>query len=383
MNVARASLGRVSAMGLLALSLLFAPSVIGAAVSAGAVGIYGQHSGQAADCWTVDWTQPTPGTACRAWSAPLQTGLPVDTWIQQDFCMNYGPGAREMNQPASSDLSAFFGFRQTSGQYQKIDPVTQSACAITGSSSKWGMVLRGSSANGFCVPSNCGMMHLLNWTTNAIRPFQGGRSLLYGAQFGVANDNVGPFIPQSVWHGYLCPALTDTSSSQGILLCQELWRSDPGADAICHEQISVFGFGVCTVDGKVTAVMAPGGQSGFREFIGPDPGGNYGMVWTRPQAGTILSTSTGEGFRASNQLGTHRYASSVSPAQLRQIVAMFNLALSIDQRNGFYQDVSPMSTNLSNWAMTSLQVGVEGNSVNGSSTAMIGFNTQGLFARSH
>jgi hypothetical protein len=72
----------------------------------------------------------------------------------------------------------------------------------------------------------------------------------------------------------------------------------------------------------------------------------------------------------------------VSPAQLRQIVAMFNLALSIDQRNGYYQDVSPMSTNLSNWAMTSLQVGVEGNSVNGSSTAMIGFNTQGLFARS-
>ena len=296
--------------------------------------------------------------------------------------MNYGPGSRAMNEPSTANLSDVFGFRTTSSNFQRVDPVTGSGCGITGTSSRWGMVLHGSSSDGFCVPANCGIMHLLNWTTSAVRPFQGGHSLAYGAKFGVVSDNVGWPVAQSVWHGFLCPALKDTSTGQGFLLCQEMWRSDAGADAICHANFSMLdGSSVCVDGGKVTAVMAPGGNN-FREFIGPDPGGYYGMVWTRPQAGSQLATSTAGTFKNLNQFGMQRYAVTVNPTQLRRIVGMFNLALAIDKENGQYLNVSPMSTRLGDWALTSLQIGAEGNSVNQSSSAMIGISASNLKAKS-
>ena len=378
----RVSSKAVSAFGL-SLALLVATTTLAGASTLCSVGIYSQNSNQQADCWATTWGKAGPSPQCRNWSQSLQTGLPSDTSLQQDFCMNYGQGAREMNQPSTADLSGVFGFQTTSSNYQRIDPVTGSGCGITGTSSRWGMALHGTSSNGFCVPVNCGIMHLLNWTTMAVRPFQGAHSLAYGARFGVVSDNVGWPVAQSIWHGFICPALHDTRTGQGFLLCQETWRSDPGADAFCHQSYSTLdGSGICLDGPKVTAIMASGGNGGFREFIGPDPGGDYGIVWTRPEAGSKLATSTAGSFKNLNQFGAQRYEMTVSPDQLRRIVGMFNLALSIDHERGQYLNVAPMSTRLGDWALTSLQVGAEGNSLNQSPSAMIGVTSSNLMAKS-
>jgi hypothetical protein len=61
---------------------------------------------------------------------------------------------------------------------------------------------------------------------------------------------------------------------------------------------------------------------------------------------------------------------------------MFNLALSIDQEHGQYLNVATMSTRLGDWALTSLQVGAEGNSLNQSPSAMVGITSSNLMARS-
>ena len=381
-NVARRPLRFTRPRGVV-LALVVSILLMGALPASAAtspIGIYTQNSVFRGDCWATSWSQ-SPATQCRHWSSSLQTGLPQDTYLQGDFCMNYGDGAREMNQASTVDFSSLFGFQVPTSAYQHVDPVTGTSCATTGTSSRYGMVVRGTQANGYCVATNCGIMHLLNWPTPAVRPFQNGRSLAFGVNFGVLTDNVGYYGAQSVWHGYLCPALQDTSTSQGFLLCEETWRSDAGADAVCHEQGSFYGYGYCLSGGKVTAVMAPGGL-GFREFIGPDPGGYYGMVWTRPQPGTQLATSTAAKFRSSNVGGAQTYAASVSPSQLLTVIAMFNFALHIDQNNGYYRNVRPLSTALGNYALTSLQVGVEGNAVGRSTSAMIGATSSGLFATS-
>lgn len=377
----RQIVGRVAAIATMALLGLLAPP-LAAAAPVGAAGIYTQHTAQSQDCWAVDGQLPTPTTQCRSYGAPIQTGLPSDVQLQGDFCMNYGLGALAMDQSTTDNLSAFFGFEVPSSTFEKVDPVTGSGCAITGHSSRWGMVLQGSASNGFCVPTNCGIMHLLNWTSTSVRPFVHGHSLIYGARFGVITDTVGAYIPQAVWHGYLCPALEDTSTAQGLLLCQETWRSDSGQNAYCHETSQFLGFGICLTNSSVTAVLAPDGGSGFREFVEPAPGTNYTMVWTRPQAGTLLSTSTGASFRGANQFGMQTYGVSVDPQQMRQVIAMYNFALSIDQHNGVDPTAKPMSSVLSDWALTSLQVGIEGNALNGASAVMIGAASSGLYAGS-
>ncbi len=357
----------------------------GVGTSAGAatssVGIYTQNATAGADCWATTWGTSQPTTECRSYAAPLQTGLPVDVGTQQDFCMNYGPGAREMNRPNTRDLLSEVGFRAPSATYQKVDQVSGTTCAITGSTSRYGMVLKGSQANGFCVPVNCGIMHLLNWMSPAVRPWAANRSLSFGARLGVLTDNVGWPIPQSVWHGYICAAIQDTSTHQGFLICEEPWRSDRSTDATCAPNATVYGFGVCSdAGGRVTALLAPDTDGGFRDFVGPDPGGYYGMVWTRPEASAQLATSTGASFRGDNAMGTQRYSATVSPAQLRKIIAMFNLSLALDQVHGIALGAAPMSTNLADFALTSLQVGAEGNSINGSQAAQISLTSSGLFA---
>jgi hypothetical protein len=370
---------RLVLLGLASVLGLVVAFPVGAEAATGPVAIYTQHYAAHRDCWATTWGTTQPQLQCRSWDAPLQTGLSSDYGTTEDFCLNYGNGAREMDRRTTRDLSSLIGFTVSSRRLEKVDPVSGTGCALAGTSSRWGMELQGSTANGYCVWGTCGLVHQFNFQNSAVRPFRGGRSLVFGDRFGVVSDNVGPYIPQGVWHAFVCPVLTDESTNQTVILCEETWRSDSGVYPFCHEDFTTpDGHGICTSGGTVNAVMAPGSDVGFRDVVLPGPGG-VTTVWTRPGPNEQLSTTQQGSFRSSNVLGAASYAFSTSPDQLRSIIASYNLALGLDQQAGQHLGVRPMSTHLADWAMTSFSVGVEGNGENGATSTSIGVTSSNLY----
>jgi hypothetical protein len=340
--------------------------------------IYFQSSVTKQSCWE---TSPNTNSICTPYNAQIQTGLPSDASIRGDFCLSYGDGAGEMTQNSTKDLSRFFGFSVTNPFFEKIDPNTKSGCAITGTSSRWGMVLRGTQANQHCVPNNCGIQHTVNAPDTSDRPWQDGRSLYIGVTSGVVADNA----PASVWHAFVCAGLQDVSTNQGFLFCEETWRSDSGVFATCATNTVKSGYGVCrTSSGQVAALLVGGATTGvgFREYVGPDlsttGNSDYNIVWSRPQPTAQLATSTGSNFVSNNGFGARRFTFQISPAQLSRCIAMFNIALKLDQAKNLDLSRTPMSTDLDNWDIGNVGVGAEGQSVGSSTSAWLGMTTQSL-----
>ncbi len=341
---------------------------------------YEQDAVKQRECSAVSGDPLVPPSTCRKWSAPPQIIPPGGFESPGDFCLDYGAGVNQLTTPNSADLTNQVGFAAPASN-QIEDPKTGTTCSTNGPSSLWGLLLSGSKATNYCV-TNCGLQHVITWSSTNVRPWMGNGQLALRTGFNAVSDNV-DLIQQSVWHSYLCPFIRDVSSSspstQGFELCEELWRSDHSQVGLCPAYEA--GANICLSGGQVTTICDED-PSGFDECLYPDFTNGYTIAWTRPQAGTKFSTSTGASYQNNNVFGNHLFKVTVTQPDLLEVVRLFNLALSIDHANGLFTTKTPLSTNPSDYAVVIMEDGQEGNAINGSTSATLGANVSDLGASS-
>jgi len=135
------------------------------------------------------------------------------------------------------------------------------------------------------------------------------------------------------WHGFLCVQLADISVSyQSLLICDETWRSDmsTGADSVSYDS---------------TVNQVPQAR-------------NYGGIdaWFQLPSTGFVTTVNG-----TSQHGASRFYDEfefeITAANLQRIIAAANALMTAGSHGG----LEPYSTNVSDYAITDYQCGVEGN----------------------
>jgi hypothetical protein len=356
---------------------------------------YEQDTTSSQECSAASGDPLVAPSTCLAWNAPPRIITPGGFDSPGDFCLNYGAingtpitSSDQLATSSSANLVGKVGFSAPSSN-QLRDDRTGTTCstnapnstATAGMDSLWGLLLKGNASNGFCI-TNCGLQHVITWRDSFVRPWMANGQLQLQTGYDAVSDNVNnALVQQSVWHSYLCPFIRDVSSpssTEGFELCEELWRSDHSQVGLCTSA-SEAGANICMNGGEVTTICDED-PNGFDECLYPDFASGYTIAWTRPQAGTKFSTSTGSSYQDNNVFGNHLFKVTITQANLLEVVRLFNLALSIDQGNGLFLGTSSLSTNPSDYAVVIMEDGQEGNAINGSTTATLGANISNLSA---
>ena len=350
-----------------------------------ATALYEQVPAKAEDCYATSGDPLVPLTSCTPWAAAPTIVAPGTLAPTGDGCEDYGTNANSFSAVNSANLVGLVGFTSISTSFQREDPASGSTCATSGSGPRYGMLLSGSGSFKLCVIGTCGLQHTVDFSRDDLRPWFANGQFEMAATFDPVSDNAGAApgaYPESDWHAYMCPWVRDGSTGQRFELCQETWRSDAGSLPICTS-LQTAGANICVSNGEVTAIceLDPGGQN---ECIYPNFATAEGpILWSRPQAGTKLTTSTGASYVGRNTFGAHRYDVTVTQANLAEIVRLLNLALSIDHWDGIDLSTKAYSASPSDYAVVGLEAGAEGLAVYGGTSAQLGLSVAGLTALSH
>jgi hypothetical protein len=347
--------------------------------------LYEQVPASAEDCYATSGDPLVPLTSCTPWASAPTIVAPGTLSPLGDGCEDYGTNARLFSSINGANLAGVVGFTSTSTSFQRMDPISGSTCATSGSAPRYGMLLTGSGPSSFCVIGTCGLQHTVDFRGNALRPWFANGQFEMAATFDPVSDNAGAApgaYPASDWHAYMCPWVRDVSTGQRVEFCQETWRSDAGSPPFCTS-IQTAGTNICTSGGEVSAICELD-ASGLNECIYPNYGTPEGpILWSRPEPGTKLTTSTGASYEGLNTFGAHRYDVTVTQANLSEIIRLLNLALSIDHWTGHDLSTKAYSSSPSDYAVIGLEAGAEGLTVYGGTSATLGLSVAGLTALSH
>lgn len=295
-----------------------------------------------------------------------------------DVCVNYAGLPNMGTTPSGWDLSGLTGYEPPNpiGDFQVSDNGSWNPTTCQAQGGSWGYLINGGDgASGWSTDQSGGNGGGLNHTAYlpfADRPWSsmfgtgynnscsGGAPCLYLAgSFNGAHDSAGsnPIVPGSDFHAYLCATIYDTSNSQDLKFeyCSEIWRSDGLTDpGNCYP-----GGADCHYDS----------QAGFTEWANTGDGGVE--VWTRPDPGTRYAKegSSSSNYIGNNYSGNEYYAEAISLPELETAIADVNTV----PNHPVY------STNPDDYALASIQVGVEGNR-GPDGTGWIGASSSNLFA---
>ena len=347
--------------------------------------IYSQQTTSSQDCVATTGDPLSPNPYCDGWANQPHIATPGQYFIPTpvDFCVNYGTGASKLDTSTSRDLTGLVGFGAPASK--QFTNTTGSTCSTTGTDSRYGLLLQGSSSNGYCINAACGIQHGVNFPYPGyyLYPWYANGQLTVSGNYDPVSDSV-TAQPNSSWHSYLCPWVHDGVSNQGFQLCSETWRSDQGSPAVCTSE-NLGGANLC-ISGGVVQSICDLDTTGYDECVDPGfappgvPAG--GIVWTRPQSGTRLATNTGAVFQGKNALGNRKYSMTVTQANLKEILRLLNLALSVDHQNGQLLTTPAYSNNPADFTVSALEIGDEGIAVNGGTSVWMGANMSKLQASS-
>jgi hypothetical protein len=338
--------------------------------------IYAQVASSSEDCFATVGDPLDAATSCTSWSATPDVASPGSMASLGDFCMDYGTDASPMDATNTANLIGEIGITPARDADQIMDPTTGTTCTTSGTSSRYGLLLQSALDSGFCLAGPCGIQHGVNFATRSLRPWFANGELLLGSSYDPVSDNVGTGrLPNSSWHSYMCPWIQDVTTTQGFQLCLETWRSDSGFPALCPDQVA--GANVCTTDGVVQTVCDED-VTGYDECVSPGFSDDSTIVWTRPQAGTVLATNVGAPYVGGNTFGRRSYAVAITQANLAEVVRLINLALAMDKSGGHDAGTAPFSPNPSDYAVTAVEDGDEGIENFGSPSASLGSNVGNL-----